>query len=211
MNYKILVDSKSLYEFADEKTRLSVFEALILSGKTTNYQFEESLNIQGQKNIADSNLESERKPVQFMTVGGKFFISQTIRNIFENHKVIGEYFSAQVKKERIAFNENYYLFNPLVGIDCLDYKNSTYRKEYDDWSKLYNISHISPLKIDEKKIPDNPSLFFLGQFPNKENNNRILDSIILIRNDLAKELLKSKLLGVNIFEIEKYERSWKWK
>ena len=86
MNYKILVDSKSLYEFADEKTRLSVFEALILSGKTTNYQFEESLNIQGQKNIADSNLESERKPVQFMTVGGKFFISQTIRNIFENHR-----------------------------------------------------------------------------------------------------------------------------
>ncbi len=209
MNYKVLVDSASLYEFADEKTYQSVNDALILNGKTTDYHFDDLLYIQSQKNIPDNKLSIDRTLV--LTVGGKLFISQSIKIIFEKHGVVGEYFDAQVKIDSVAFDEDYYLFNPLIGVNCLDYKNSTYVKEYDDWSKLYNISQISPLKIDEKKISDNPSLFFLGQFPNKENDNRILDNIIFITHDLAKELLESKLLGVNIFEIEKYNRSWKWK
>ncbi|MCK0160014.1 imm11 family protein [Allomuricauda sp. F6463D] len=209
MNYKILVDSNSLYEFADEKTRQSVFDALILNGKKTNYDFDDLLNIQSQKNIPDNKLSIDKTPV--LTVGGKLFISKSIKNIFERYSVSGEYFETRAKINGIAFHEDYYLFNPLIGVDCLDYKNSTYRREYDDWSKLYNISQITPLKIDEKKIPNNLPLFFLGQFPHKENDNRILDKIIFIRNDLSKELLKSKILGINIFEIEKYDRSWKWK
>jgi len=209
MNYKILVDSVSLYEFADVKTFQSVIDALVTYGKKTNYDFDDLLNIQGQANIPDNELSRDKTPI--LKAGGKLFISKSIKSIFDKYKVVGEYFAARVKINDIPFSEDYYLFNPLVGVNCLDYKNSTYRKAYDDWSKLYNISQITPLKIDEKKIPDNLPLFFLGQFPNKENDNRILDHIILVRNDLAKELLNSKILGVNIFEIEQYDRNWKWK
>ncbi len=207
MNYMILADSPALYEFAYEKTRQSVFDALILKGKTTNYHFDDILYIQGQKNKQDLNIKES--PV--LTVGGKLFISQSVKTIFEKYKVSGEYFDARVKVNGDAYDEDYYLFNPLIGVDCLDYENSIYDKAYDDWSKLYNISKISPLKIDESKIPDSPSLFFLGQFPNKENENRFLESIILIRHDLATELLKSKVSGINIFEVENYDRTWKWK
>ncbi|WP_282056003.1 hypothetical protein [Maribacter luteus] len=87
MNYKILADSPALYEFADEKTRKSVFDALILKGKTTNYHFDDILYIQGQKNKQDLNI----KETPVLTVGGKLFISQSVKTIFEKYKVSGEY------------------------------------------------------------------------------------------------------------------------
>ncbi|SFD03176.1 imm11 family protein [Algibacter pectinivorans] len=208
MKYKILADSKSLYEFADQKTSQAVMDALIINGKETTYNFNKILYIQNQKNIEGNIISTIETPV--LTVGGKLFISQSLKNIFEKYDVIGEYFEAQVKANGTAFNEDYFLFNPLTGSNCLDYKNSTYNKIYDDWSKIFNISKITHLKIEEHKTPNNAPLFFLGQFPYKENDNRILEKIIFIREDLAKEIKDAKILGVNIFEIENYSYNWKW-
>jgi len=206
----VLTESSCLFEFADEKTRLSVFDALVLKGKITKYEFEDALLIQKQEDTSDKGAFVDGKPVECINVGGKLFISERIKSIFELNKVHAEYFDARVLIDGKVFGEAYYLFNSQVGIDCLDYDKSQYLREYDDWSDTYNISNISLLVISEKLIPNDIPLFFLGEYPDKKKGNRILGDITLINDALANDLLSANIRGLNIFDIEEYTYDWKW-
>jgi len=212
MGYKVLVDSPALYEFSDQKTRLSVFDALILRGKVTDYTFKGSLLIQKQEGSLSESAFVDGRPVEILEVGGAYYISQTVKNIFEKHEVNAEYFDATVLIENELFNEDYYLFNPLDGIDCLDYDKSIYQKEFSDRGiKKTTISAISSLVIDEEKIPEDIPLLSLGSLIIKEGGYLILDYIILINDSLASDLSKANLRGFNMFEIENYRHDWKWR
>ena len=211
MRYKVFSDSPAMYEFSDEKTRLSVFDALVIKGKTTNYDFDESLYIQGQTDIPGNQTCIDNKPVECFEVGGNLYVSEKIKSIFDKYNVSAEYFGARVLVDGKVFGEAYYLFNPQVGIDCLDYDKSQYLREYDDWSDTYDVSDISLLVINEKLISNDIPLFFLGEYPDKKKSNRILDDIILITTELSNDLLSADIRGLNIFNIEDYRYDWKWK
>ncbi|MEE9339389.1 MAG: DUF1629 domain-containing protein [Methylococcaceae bacterium] len=210
MRYNILADSPALFEFADENTRLSVFDALIIEGKVTNYHFETPLFIQEQK-IPDNTPTVKGKPVECLLVGGNFYISEKIKNILVSHAVKAEYYSSFIKVSNELFDEKYYLFNPLIGVDCIDYENSEYEKVYDDWDKIYDVSKFSRLELLESKITLNEPLFFIKS-PDETNNNnlRLMPYIIVITKRLAQDLHKANLRGLNIFEVNDYRHDWKW-
>lgn len=211
MGYKVLADSPALYEFSDEKTRSSVFDALVLRGKPTSYDFENILTIQKQEGLSDKTAYVEGKPVECLEVGGNIYISEKVKNMFDKHKVSAEYFNAKVLIDGKMFGEVYYLFNPQVGIDCLDYDKSQYLREYDNWSDTNDVSDISLLVISEELIPNNIPLFFLGVYPDEKKGNRIVGDIILINDEFAQDLKHSDIRGLNIFDIEEYRHDWKWK
>lgn len=150
--------------------------------------------------------------LKLLRLGGGYYISQAVKDILEKHKVNAEYFGAAVVIDNEFFNDSYYLFNPLSGIDCLDYDNSIYRKEYSERGmKKVNISEISSLVIEEEKIPIDVQLLTLGGLTVKEGDYLILDYIILINDSLASDLSKANLRGLKIFEINDYRHDWKWK
>ena len=58
MSYKIIDESTTLYSFADEKTRTSVFDATVLKGEVTDYSFNETLLIKKDDDSSDEKPEA---------------------------------------------------------------------------------------------------------------------------------------------------------
>lgn len=209
MNYKVFADSPALYTFLDEQSREKFLAALIYHGKKTEAVFEHVLRVTPQIEIQGNQYIEEGKPIECFTVGGCYIISQNIKTVFDKYNVHGEYFEVSVELNGAVFEDSYFLFNPFYAVDCIDLGKSSYKKEYDDWSKIFNISDFSKLIINEKKIPSDIALFFLES--STEKNSRILSYVILISDLLAKELFSANLRGLNIFELEEYRYDWKWK
>ncbi len=209
MNYKVLVESSVLYSFADEKSFDIVNEALIICGKKTNVSINEIIKIKPQDTVSlELNLVNN-KPVEFFEVGGNFFLSEKIKNIFESCNVSAEYFPTQIILKNNIYEELYFLFNPLEIINCINLDDSIYHAEYDDWSKNTDVSNFTVLVIDDANIAPKKDLF-IAEGKNKKIT-RTLTDIILVSNKLADKLELSTLRGLTLYSINEYRYDWKWK
>lgn len=70
MTYKVLADSPALFEFADQQTRLSIFDTMVLRGKVTDGLFKGILLIKKQEGSSSEAAFVDGKPVEIIEVGG---------------------------------------------------------------------------------------------------------------------------------------------
>ncbi|MFA3514549.1 RHS repeat protein, partial [Acinetobacter baumannii] len=127
----------------------------------------------------------------YFHVGSLFIVSRKLKNIFEEKKVLAEYFLINLYKENGEYlEEEYFFVNLLKKIDCINKIDSKYSEE-DGF-----IDEIYKLVIDEDKAK-NEVLFRV---------DKTFNNIILVHDSLSDVIKKSGCTGVNFIKVD----DWKW-
>lgn len=139
----------------------------------------------------DIDLIGKYQPADYFHVGSLFIVSRKLKNIFEEKKVLAEYFLINLYKENSEYlEEEYFFVNLLKKIDCINKIDSKYSEE-DGF-----IDEIYKLVIDEDKAK-NEVLFRV---------DKTFNNIILVHDSLSDVIKKSGCTGVNFIKVD----DWKW-
>ncbi|BBH53570.1 imm11 family protein [Fluviispira sanaruensis] len=122
---------------------------------------------------------------------GSVFVYEKFEQVF--NKVDQSHFQLiPIKKGISDCPQKYQILNILKCIDCLNEELSVFTPTPEDKRKLPafygNKYELSKLVIDPKKIPEGSHLFRLMG----------CDSIVIVSEEIAKNIRKMKLIGFNL-------------
>lgn len=141
--------------------------------------------------ILDISLDSGDILTDFIdNISRSVLISSDVKDVFETEGInedIVEYlpFKIMDKKKRLI-DQQYYIANVLVSINCFDFSKSEYTKS----KRTGTLLDVETIVISEEKIPADAKLFRIGEYPSR----------IVIRSDLLNVLQQKGFTGISVIK-----------
>lgn len=168
------------------KWKLALGEALS-SDEYQGLEFELDLNA-GLK-VTDSIVNNIRL----------FIVSEKLKLILQEEDVSAEFYKIRLINQKYKpVKEQYYLYNPLKILDCLDMENSVFSSS--NTNKKY-LKHVHEVKIHRDRVPEDINIFRLSNFP----------EAVFVKEHIARKVRKeSKCDGLRFIPIEFYDSEKFW-
>jgi hypothetical protein len=124
------------------------------------------------------------------TLGDVLVVSERLRGILEARKTAGLEFLPVGLRDHAGkkVKAEYFVANLLPLVDCVDRKKTKYKPNKLDPDELTSVSNLT---LDEKKIPTDVELFRTKGIP----------VLMVARRRLIDDLLKAKISGLGTAEL----------
>jgi hypothetical protein len=124
-------------------------------------------------------------------------ISEKLKVIMvERSEALLEFLPVRLKyQDEQEVKATYYVMNVLEVVECVSLERSMFR--YSDISpdRIFRFFHLI---LDQSRIPSDKKIFRLKENP----------SLVIIREDLGKDILRAKAIGMMFVEMDEYGREW---
>ncbi|HYO56131.1 imm11 family protein [Archangium sp.] len=130
-------------------------------------------------------------------VGHDIIVSEELKRLLEERSGADiEFLSVRIlnQKQRLV-PEPYFLMNLLGTVDCVDLERSKFKRSA---IRPDLISTFYLLVLDESRIPADKKLFRLKHSP----------KLVVIREDLGREILDAGCDGMFFLDLEEYGKEW---
>jgi hypothetical protein len=125
------------------------------------------------------------------------FTSTRLKAFMEKHSGANlEFLPIRIRdhKERLV-QEQYYIMNLLDTMDCVDLEKSKFSRSAMNPERIMTFYL---LVLDESRIPKEKKIFRLKEKPD----------LVIVREDLAQDILDADYNGMTFLEMEEYGKEW---
>ena len=149
------------------------------------------IEIVAEKTINIAECMKDGVLADYLSFGSYYFVSQRLRDLFDQHNVSAFYSDAYVTIDGERYPGAYYFFAPKVALDTIDRKLSRYIENSQDNAAI-KINKIEQLVLDENKVPPGTSVFTLAG---------TVKRIYLMSAQLSEHIQKSEIFGMEIHPV----------